>query len=198
LCLLVNRPPAPLPGKQYKLRVEYIILTLVVVVVARCAIPIIVDFVALCAVAIIVDFVARRAVAINVVSSSPGAIVVVVVSRRNRHSRRIPSCRCLSHHGHCHRCHRHRRRAIPIILDFIARRAITIDVVVIVARCHRHRCHHCPSPLLSLSYPIARCALAVGIIGNSMARDDEERCKRDGNVGAAGGWSDKGQRGIKT
>jgi hypothetical protein len=28
--------------------------------------------------------------------------------------------------------------------------------------------------------------------------DDEERCKRDGDVGTAGGWSDKRQRGIKT
>jgi hypothetical protein len=31
-----------------------------------------------------------------------------------------------------------------------------------------------------------------------MARDDEERRERNGNVGAAGGWSDKGQCGIKT
>jgi hypothetical protein len=31
-----------------------------------------------------------------------------------------------------------------------------------------------------------------------MAIDDEERRERDGNVGAAGGGSDKRQRGIKT
>jgi hypothetical protein len=36
------------------------------------------------------------------------------------------------------------------------------------------------------------------MVGNSMARDDEERRKRYGNVGTAGGLSDKGQRGIKT
>ena len=34
--------------------------------------------------------------------------------------------------------------------------------------------------------------------GESMAMGDEERCKRDDNVGAAGGGSDKHQRGIKT
>jgi hypothetical protein len=49
-----------------------------------------------------------------------------------------------------------------------------------------------------LSYPIAHRAVAVTIVGDSTARDDEERRKGDSNVGAAGGWSDKGQRGIKT
>jgi len=34
--------------------------------------------------------------------------------------------------------------------------------------------------------------------GESRAMGDEERCKRDGNVGAAGGGSDKRQCGIKT
>ena len=34
--------------------------------------------------------------------------------------------------------------------------------------------------------------------GESMAMGNKERCKRDGNVGAAGGGSDKHQRGIKT
>ena len=34
--------------------------------------------------------------------------------------------------------------------------------------------------------------------GNSTAKDDEEQRKCDGDVGAAGGGSDKGQRGIKT
>ena len=34
--------------------------------------------------------------------------------------------------------------------------------------------------------------------GESTAMGDEERCKRDGNIGAAGGGSDKRQRGIKT
>ena len=34
--------------------------------------------------------------------------------------------------------------------------------------------------------------------GESTAMGDEERCKRDGNVGAAGGGSDKHQCGIKT
>ena len=34
--------------------------------------------------------------------------------------------------------------------------------------------------------------------GESTAMGDEERCKGDGNVGAAGGGSDKRQRGIKT
>ena len=34
--------------------------------------------------------------------------------------------------------------------------------------------------------------------GELTAMGDEERCKRDGNVGAAGGGSDKCQRGIKT
>ena len=35
--------------------------------------------------------------------------------------------------------------------------------------------------------------------GNSMAMDNKERRERDGGgVGAAGGGSDKGQRGIKT
>ena len=34
--------------------------------------------------------------------------------------------------------------------------------------------------------------------GNSTMRDDEERREHDGDVGAAGGGSDKGQRGIKT
>ena len=34
--------------------------------------------------------------------------------------------------------------------------------------------------------------------GESTAMGNEERCKRDGVVGAAGGGSDKRQRGIKT
>ncbi len=34
--------------------------------------------------------------------------------------------------------------------------------------------------------------------GDSTAMDDEERRECDGDVGAAGGGSDKGQRGIKT
>jgi hypothetical protein len=34
--------------------------------------------------------------------------------------------------------------------------------------------------------------------GDSAALDDEERHKRDGNVGATGGGSDKGQHGMKT
>jgi len=34
--------------------------------------------------------------------------------------------------------------------------------------------------------------------GDSTAMDDEERRKRNGDVGAAGGGSDKGQRCIKT
>jgi len=34
--------------------------------------------------------------------------------------------------------------------------------------------------------------------GESTAMGDEERCKRDGDVGAAGSGSDKHQRGIKT
>jgi hypothetical protein len=34
--------------------------------------------------------------------------------------------------------------------------------------------------------------------GKLTAMGDEERCKRDGDVGTAGGWSDKRQRGIKT
>jgi hypothetical protein len=37
-----------------------------------------------------------------------------------------------------------------------------------------------------------------GCNGNLIARDNEERRERNGNVGAASGWSDKGQRGIKT
>jgi hypothetical protein len=34
--------------------------------------------------------------------------------------------------------------------------------------------------------------------GESTAMGDEERCKRDGDVDAAGSGSDKHQRGIKT
>ncbi len=34
--------------------------------------------------------------------------------------------------------------------------------------------------------------------GELTAMGDEERCKRDGDVGAAGGGSDKHQHGIKT
>ncbi len=34
--------------------------------------------------------------------------------------------------------------------------------------------------------------------GASMAMDDEERRERDGDVGAAGGGSNKGQHSIKT
>ena len=34
--------------------------------------------------------------------------------------------------------------------------------------------------------------------GDSMGMDNEEWCKRDGDVGAAGGGSHKGQLGIKT
>jgi hypothetical protein len=34
--------------------------------------------------------------------------------------------------------------------------------------------------------------------GESTAMGDEERCKRDGDVGAAGSGSDKRQRGIQT
>ena len=34
--------------------------------------------------------------------------------------------------------------------------------------------------------------------GESTAMGNKERCKRDGDVGAAGGGSDKRQRGIKT
>ena len=34
--------------------------------------------------------------------------------------------------------------------------------------------------------------------GESTAMGDEERCKLDGNVGSAGGGSDKRQCGIKT
>ena len=34
--------------------------------------------------------------------------------------------------------------------------------------------------------------------GKSTAMGNEEWCKRDGDVGTAGGGSDKGQRGIKT
>jgi hypothetical protein len=34
--------------------------------------------------------------------------------------------------------------------------------------------------------------------GELTAMGDEERCKCDGDVGAAGGGSDKRQRGIKT
>ena len=34
--------------------------------------------------------------------------------------------------------------------------------------------------------------------GDSMAIDNEEQCERDGDVGAAGGGSNKGQCGIKT
>ncbi len=34
--------------------------------------------------------------------------------------------------------------------------------------------------------------------GDSTATDDEEQRERDGDVGAASGWSDKGQCGIQT
>ena len=34
--------------------------------------------------------------------------------------------------------------------------------------------------------------------GDSMAMDEEERRERDGDVGAAGGGSNKGQHSIKT
>jgi hypothetical protein len=88
--------------------------------------------------------------------------------------------------------------AVPIIINFVARRTVAINGVVIVARHHRRRCHCRPSSSLLLPYPVARHAIAVTIVGNLTVRDDEERRERDGNVGAARGWSDKGQRGIKT
>ncbi len=34
--------------------------------------------------------------------------------------------------------------------------------------------------------------------GDLMAMNDEERCEHDGDVGATGSGSDKGQSGIKT
>jgi hypothetical protein len=49
-----------------------------------------------------------------------------------------------------------------------------------------------------LPYPVSRCAIAITIVGDWTARDDEKWRERDGNVGMDGGWSDKGQRGIKT